>query len=57
MSKFYLYLAEDEKNLILRSLLLEKNNLMQQGKYTDGVNDVLIKILKCKLKKVRVKYI
>ena len=42
---------------MIQSLLTEKNDLILQGKYTDGVEDVLLKFLKCKQKKVRVKYI
>ncbi len=57
MNKFYLYFTEEAKNLIVKSLLSEKNNLIQQGKYTDGVDDVFLKFLKCKQKKVRVIYI
>ncbi len=57
MKKYYLYLTTDEKNLITQSLLSKKNDLIQQGKYTDGTDEVLLKILKCKQKKVRINYI
>ncbi len=57
MKKYYLYITDDEKNLIVQSLLSKKNDLIQQGKYTDGIDEVLLKFLKCKQKKVRIKYI
>ncbi len=57
MKKYYLYLTSDEKNLIVQSLLSKKNELIQQGKYTDGIDEVLLKFLKCKQKKVRINYI
>ncbi len=57
MKKYYLYLTTDEKNLIVQSLLSKKNDLIQQGKYTDGIDEVLLKFLKCKQKKVRINYI
>ncbi len=57
MKKYYLCLADDEKNLIVQSLLSKKNDLIQQGKYTDGIDEVLLKFLKCKQKKVRINYI
>lgn len=57
MKKYYLYLTDDEKNLITQSLLSKKNDLIQQGKYTDGIDEVLLKFLKCKQKKVRINYI
>lgn len=57
MKKFYLYITPDERNLIIESLIAKKNALISAGKYTDGVDDVLLKIMKSKLKKVRAKYI
>ncbi len=57
MKKYYFYLTSDEKNLIVQSLLSKKNDLIQQGKYTDGIDEVLLKFLKCKQKKVRINYI
>ncbi len=57
MKKYYLYLTTDEKNLIVQSLLSKKNDLIQQGKYTDGIDEVLLKFLRCKQKKVRINYI
>lgn len=41
MKKFYLYLASDEKNLIVQNLLEKKNNLIRQSKYTDAIGEIL----------------
>ncbi len=57
MKKYYLHLTTDDKNLIVQSLFSKKNDLIQQGKYTDGIDEVLLKFLKCKQKKVRINYI
>ncbi len=57
MKKFYIYLTPEERNLITESLVAKKNSLISARKYTDGVDDVLLKIMKSKLKKVRVNYI
>ena len=57
MKKFYLYLTHEERNLIIESLIAKKNELISAGKYTDGIDDVLLKIMQSKLKKVRVKYV
>ena len=46
----------EERNLIIESLIAKKNALISAGKYTDGVDDVLLKILRAKKKKVRVRY-
>lgn len=51
MKKFYLYLTSDEKNLIVQNLLEKKNNLIRQSKYTDAIDEILLKFLKCKQKK------
>ena len=55
MKKYYIYITPEERNLIIESLISKKNALISAGKYTDGVDDVLLKIMKSKLKKVRVK--
>lgn len=54
MKKFYLYITSDEKNLIVQNLLEKKNNLIRQSKYTDAIDEILLKFLKCMQKKVRV---
>ena len=56
MKKFYLYLTHEERNLIIESLIAKKNELISAGKYTDGVDDVLLKIMQSKQKKVKVIY-
>ena len=56
MKKFYLYITPDERNLIIESLIAKKNALISAGKYTDGVDDVQLKVMRAKLKKVRVIY-
>ena len=57
MKKFYIYITPEERNLIIESLIAKKNTLKSAGKYTDGVDEVLLKIMRSKLKKVRVKYV
>lgn len=54
MSKFYFYLTDEERGLIIRSLISKKTALISEGKYTDGVDDVLLKILRSKKKKVKI---
>ena len=45
--KYWLYLSKDEYDLIIHCLIDLKNSLFKQGRYTDAVDDVLIKMLKC----------
>ena len=54
-SKYHLYLTDSEYNSIVNALINLKNVLISQGKYTDGVDDVLIKVVSAKKKRVKVK--
>ena len=56
MKKIYIYITPKERNLIIESLIAKRNSLVAAGKYTDGVDEVLLKIMRAKLKKVRVIY-
>ena len=46
--KYYLYLKSDEIKIIVRSLIILRNNLLKQNRYTDCVDDMIIKISKTK---------
>lgn len=56
MKRFYIYITSEERNLIIESFIAKKNSLIASGKYTDDVDEVLLKIMRAKLKKVRVIY-
>ena len=47
--KYHLYLSDDEYRQTIQSLVRLKNNLIAQGRYTDGVDDVLCKVLSAKI--------
>lgn len=51
--KYHLYLSDDEYRQTIQSLVHLKNNLIAQGRYTDGVDDVLCKVLSAKKRKVQ----
>jgi hypothetical protein len=53
--KYYINLSSEERTNVINSLILLKNRLISNGKYTDGVDDVLIKIMNAKTKKFTVK--
>ena len=55
--KFYIYLNDDEYSRVIQSLIRLKNSLIAQGRYTDGVDDVLCKVLSTKKRKLKIKYI
>lgn len=54
---YHIYLSEQELSQVIQSLLDLKNNLTAQGRYTDAVDDVLIKFTKAQTKKMTVQYI
>ena len=39
--KFHIYLNDDEYSRVIQTLIRLKNSLISQGRYTDGVDDVL----------------
>ena len=55
--KYHLYLSDDEYRRVLQSLIRLKNSLTAKGRYTDGVDDVLCKVISAKKRKLKIKYI
>ena len=55
--KYHLYLSDDEYRRVLQSLIRLKNSLIAQGRYTDGVDDVLCKVMSAKKRKLKIKYV
>lgn len=51
--KYHLYLSDDEYRQTIQSLVHLKNNLITQGRHTDGVDDVLCKVLSAKKRKLK----
>ncbi len=52
--KYHLYLTADEQSKVIQSLIDLKNNLIAQGRYIDAVDDVLLKVLSAKKKKLKI---
>lgn len=53
---FYLALDDVERSMIACSLNSLRNRLIAKGKYTDGVDDVLLKVIGAKKKKFKIIY-
>ena len=49
--KYHVYLTPDEKRLLLNALFDERNLLIANGRYTDAVDDLIIKITKARQKR------
>lgn len=52
--KYHLYLTANEQSKVIQSLIDLKNHLIAQGRYTDAVDDVLLKVLSAKKKKLKI---
>ena len=53
--KYHIYLSTKERNEIVASLINLKKKLIEQGRYTDAVDDVLCKVLSAKKRKLKIK--
>lgn len=51
--KRYLYLNDTESSVILQSLIRLKNSLIRQGRYTDCVDELILKLMDAPTKRVK----
>lgn len=56
-SNYHLYMTPKEQSEVLKALVDLKNRLISENRYTDAVDDVIIKISKAKKKHMKVLYI
>ena len=52
--KYHLYLSESERRFLVQYLIWFQNKLRQEGRYTDAIDDLIVKISKAKPKKIRI---
>ena len=55
--KSHLYVDGEERKLLLHSLVGLKNQLIQQGRYTDCVDELIFKVVNAPVKKLRIEYV
>lgn len=55
--KYHLYMDSDERRILLESLVELKNQLIRQGRYTDCVDEIIIRLVDVPIKKIKVEYI
>ena len=46
--KYHIYLTAEEQSRVIQSLIRLKNELLEQGRYTDAVDYVLCKVFAAK---------
>ena len=44
MRKIYVKLSEEERGILLRSLVDMRNRLVEQGRFADPVNELILKL-------------
>ncbi len=50
--KRYLYLDETEYSILVKSLVQLKNKLIQQDRFTDCVDDLILKVTSAPVKRI-----
>ena len=53
----HLYVDSHERTLILHSLVELKNQLIQQGRYTDCVDELIFKVANAPVKRMKIEYV
>ena len=53
----HLYVDSKERTLLLHSLVELKNQLIQQGRYGDCVDELIFKVANAPIKKVKIEYV
>ncbi|MDE7432910.1 MAG: hypothetical protein K2N34_13470 [Lachnospiraceae bacterium] len=52
-----LYIPHQERILLLHSLVELKNQLIQQGRYTDCVDELIFKVVNAPIKRMKIEYV
>ena len=54
---FFIYLTNEERSEVLKSLIYLKNEMIVQGKHTDVLDEIIVKLYKSRKKNIKVIYI
>ena len=53
-TKYHLYVDSQERTLLLHSLVELRTQLIQQGRYTDCVDELIFKVTNAPIKKLKI---
>ena len=53
---YHIYL-DSQRTILLHSLVELKNQLIQQGRYTDCVDELIFKVINAPVKRLRIEYV
>lgn len=54
---YHIYLDSPERKLLIHSLVELKNQLIQQGRYTDCVDELIFKVINAPTKRMKIEYV
>ena len=54
--KYHVYLTNEERSEVLKSLIDLKNDMIARGKYTDVIDEVILKPYNARKKNIKVIY-
>ena len=54
---YHIYLDSPERKLLIHSLVELKNQLIQQGRYTDPVDELIFKVSNAPVKRMKIEYV
>ena len=52
--KRYLYLDDEKISVVLQSLIRLKNTLIREGRYTDCVDELIVKVMEAPTRKIKI---
>ena len=56
MKKYYIVFDEYERGIIINALNDKRNPLIKEGRYTDAVDEVLLKVINAKQNRFKIRY-
>ena len=56
MKKYYIVFDEYERGIIINALNDKRNALIKEGRYTDAVAEVLLKVINANQKRFKIRY-
>ena len=55
--KYHIYLTNEERSEVLKSLIDLKNEMIAQGRYNDVLDEIIVNLYKARKKNIKVIYI
>lgn len=56
MKKYYIVFDEYERGIIINAFNDKRNALIKEGRFTDAVDEVLLKVINAKQKRFKIRY-